>query len=133
MSTEWLAYRKKPVVIHAYQTDCEIDIYTLEGVMRANKGDWVIEGIKGEHYPCKPDIFKATYELVDEEECDSWGGLICCPNCGVEYVEVRPGKQQAVCDCHERCRVHGAGKVVYHDINEFANVSGYFCAECWEG
>jgi hypothetical protein len=41
-------------------------IHTLEGVMRANVGDWVIRGVKGELYPCKPDIFAATYEAVDE-------------------------------------------------------------------
>jgi hypothetical protein len=41
---------------------CEIQ--TLEGVMRANGGDWIIKGVKGELYPCKPDIFKMTYEEV---------------------------------------------------------------------
>lgn len=39
-------------------------IATLEGVMRANLGDWIIQGVKGEIYPCKPDIFAATYEEV---------------------------------------------------------------------
>jgi hypothetical protein len=39
-------------------------IQTLEGVMRANPGDWIIRGVKGELYPCKPDIFAATYEAV---------------------------------------------------------------------
>lgn len=43
--------------------DCLV-IATLEGVMRANPGDWVIRGVKGEIYPCKPDIFAATYEAV---------------------------------------------------------------------
>ena len=42
-----------------------IDIYTLEGTMRADVGDYVIEGVQGEFYPCKPDIFEATYEPVD--------------------------------------------------------------------
>jgi hypothetical protein len=37
-------------------------IHTLEGDMRAELGDWIIRGVKGEHYPCKPDIFEATYE-----------------------------------------------------------------------
>ena len=37
-------------------------ITTLEGEMRADPGDWIIKGIKGEFYPCKPDIFEATYE-----------------------------------------------------------------------
>ena len=39
-------------------------IHTLEGVMRANFGDWIIRGVKGEFYPCKPEIFEATYEPV---------------------------------------------------------------------
>lgn len=39
-----------------------IDIRTLEGVMQANTGDWIIRGVKGELYPCRPDIFAATYE-----------------------------------------------------------------------
>lgn len=39
-------------------------IKTLEGVMTADKGDWIIKGVKGEFYPCKPDIFEATYEPV---------------------------------------------------------------------
>jgi len=39
-------------------------IETLEGDMEVEIGDWVITGVKGEHYPCKPDIFEATYEPV---------------------------------------------------------------------
>jgi hypothetical protein len=39
-------------------------IETLEGTMRAENGDWIIKGIKGEFYPCKPDIFAATYDAV---------------------------------------------------------------------
>ena len=84
-------FRKKPVVIEAIQytgVDSVIeiqslngsrDIYfanpedsksdllinTLEGVMRANKNDWIIKGISGELYPCKPDIFEQTYEEVE--------------------------------------------------------------------
>lgn len=42
----------------------EIHIGTLEGVMRAQDGDWIIRGVKGELYPCKPDIFAATYDPV---------------------------------------------------------------------
>lgn len=37
-------------------------IKTIEGTMEASPGDWIIRGVKGEHYPCKPDIFAATYE-----------------------------------------------------------------------
>jgi hypothetical protein len=57
-------YRKKPVVIDAYQVDEEVIIHTLEGDMRADAGDYIITGVKGEKYPCKPDIFKATYDKV---------------------------------------------------------------------
>ena len=41
-----------------------LHIETLEGVMLAEPGDWIIRGVKGEFYPCKPDIFEATYEPV---------------------------------------------------------------------
>lgn len=39
-------------------------LHTLEGTMAANPGDWIIRGVQGEFYPCKPDIFAATYEAV---------------------------------------------------------------------
>lgn len=76
-------FRKKPVVIQAfrygidYRPDWFQDkvssndittfdkyciILTLEGDMKGDKGDWIIQGVKGEIYPCKPDIFEATYE-----------------------------------------------------------------------
>lgn len=83
-----MKYRKKPAVIDAMQfnglnavqiidglsTDRdsigfgggELHIITLEGVMRAQKGDWIIKGVRGELYPCKPDIFEATYEPVTD-------------------------------------------------------------------
>lgn len=85
-------YRKKPVVIEAVQWDgdteairafvnreCKINfalsrggkpkqviIPTLEGTHYANLGDWIIRGVKGGYYPCKPDIFEQTYEGVNE-------------------------------------------------------------------
>ena len=62
-----MKFRKKPVIIEAYQTDTELDIATLEGVMHASVGDWIITGIQGEQYPCKPDVFEKTYERVEEE------------------------------------------------------------------
>lgn len=40
-------------------------IKTLEGYLEVRPGDWIITGVKGEHYPCKPDIFEATYEPVE--------------------------------------------------------------------
>lgn len=60
-----MKYRKKPVVIEAYQTDKELDIETLEGTMHASVGDYIITGVRGEQYPCKPDIFEQTYEPAD--------------------------------------------------------------------
>ena len=54
-------FEKIPVEIEAYQTDEEVFIETLEGTMKANKGDWIIRGVKGELYPCKPDVFDMTY------------------------------------------------------------------------
>lgn len=85
-----MKYRKKPVEIEAMQLTadnaCEvltfcngsgdivaskeddgtISIKTLEGTMIASIGDYVIKGVKGEFYPCKPDIFEATYDKIDE-------------------------------------------------------------------
>lgn len=44
--------------------DDEIIIPTLEGKMKVSPGDWIIKGVKGEFYPCKPDIFELTYEAI---------------------------------------------------------------------
>ncbi len=80
--------RKKPVEVEAYQLtedtagmlsdwcngllvkrgdnfEPSIQIMTLEGVMTARKGDWVIKGVAGEFYPCAPEIFNKTYEIVE--------------------------------------------------------------------
>lgn len=43
-----------------------LKIFTLEGPLMASIGDWIIQGVKGEFYPCKPDIFESTYEKVGE-------------------------------------------------------------------
>ena len=87
-------YRKKPVVIEAWQFTKENykegsplfirkakdvalwsqyggdviggEIETLEGVMTISENDYIIKGVQGEFYPCKPDIFEATYEVVNE-------------------------------------------------------------------
>ena len=82
-------YRKLPVVIEAVQCtggnileicnftgkcggelikDGELYIKTLEGVHHASIGDYIIRGVKGEFYPCKPDIFAKTYEEVNDAE-----------------------------------------------------------------
>lgn len=47
-----------------------LSIRTLEGLMEVSPGDWIIKGIKGEFYPCKPDVFEATYEEVMETMYD---------------------------------------------------------------
>lgn len=85
-----MKYRKKPIVIEAVQWNGTyghvleftgglpnmisypggngseyIVIRTLEGEMTLRNGDWIIKGVKGEFYPCKPDIFEATYEAVE--------------------------------------------------------------------
>ncbi len=49
----------------AHHNGTSIYIETLEGTHRADVGDWIIRGVKGEFYPCKPDIFAATYEAAD--------------------------------------------------------------------
>ena len=91
-------FKKKPIIIEAFrwtggsdQTEdptwiCEaikagkvwfeykgtskvnLHINTLEGILKANQGDYIIQGIQGELYPCKPDIFKETYTEIFEEE-----------------------------------------------------------------
>ena len=61
-------FRKRPVVVEAEQTFSKQVIRTLEGDHIASPGDWIITGIKGEKYPCKPDIFELTYEAVEDAE-----------------------------------------------------------------
>lgn len=52
--------------VKARLDSCSIAIFTLEGTMYASEGDWIIQGVSGEFYPCKPDIFQKTYEPVNE-------------------------------------------------------------------
>jgi hypothetical protein len=86
-----MKYVKKPIVVEAFHfgheiqpkwfNDCNaayipdeegknryITIFTLEGIMKAYPGDMIIKGIKGEIYPCKKDIFDATYDLIEEPQ-----------------------------------------------------------------
>lgn len=58
-------FKKKPVIVEAYQTNVEMSIHTLEGDMIASPGDWIITGVNGEQYPCKPDVFEKTYQKVN--------------------------------------------------------------------
>ena len=52
------------MVVYAPQPEPHLLIQTLEGSMTGNPGDWIIRGVAGEYYPCKPDIFEHTYEPV---------------------------------------------------------------------
>lgn len=85
-----MKYVKKPVVVEAFQFGIDespewfMDAYgikvvfdrepnscailTLEGIMEAREGDMIIKGIQGEIYPCKRDIFDATYDIYEEQE-----------------------------------------------------------------
>lgn len=82
-----MRYKKKPVIIDAVQwtgnnieelkefmnaasheydsINNSLNIKTLEGTMHAEVDDYIIKGVKGEFYPCKPDIFEATYEAIE--------------------------------------------------------------------
>lgn len=64
MKSKKIKVQKIPVIVEAYRTDEELIIPTLEGNMKASPGDWIITGINGEQYPCKPDIFEKTYLIV---------------------------------------------------------------------
>jgi hypothetical protein len=67
-ATQWFKMGDHPQVIEATLSGMPIGlIETLEGDHIVSPGDWIITGIKGEHYPCKPDIFEATYEPVEEQ------------------------------------------------------------------
>lgn len=57
---------KKLSTVMASDVDVKLIIPTLEGDMKASKGDYVIKGIKGEFYPCKPDVFKQSYNMIKE-------------------------------------------------------------------
>ena len=57
---------RKPNMDMNIPGDYRLSIRTLEGVMDARKGDYIIRGVNGEYYPCKPDIFEKTYEKVEQ-------------------------------------------------------------------
>lgn len=58
IDTAWQVGKGKPYV--------DMEIITLEGIMKVQEGDYIIKGIEGEFYPCKPEIFEKTYELVED-------------------------------------------------------------------
>jgi hypothetical protein len=120
-----LRFRKKPVVIEAVQwwpdealgffdeagkyqnrrigtdahgveyTVCDVGIQTLEGLMHIKPGDWIITGVKGERYPCKPDIFAATYEAADALDARvtteaEWQDISTAPKDGTQLMVWQP-------------------------------------------
>ena|SRR5688572_15711181 len=83
-------FRKKPVIIDAKVTDDRTSIETLEGVMTASAGDYIIFGVRQEPYPCKPDIMRQTYLPVGEDgEVEHWD------DCEATSVWATSGR----CDC----------------------------------
>lgn len=60
----WINKGRGADAFHAWHNGTNIFIPTMEGQMTANCGDWIIQGVQGEFYPCKPDIFEATYEAT---------------------------------------------------------------------
>lgn len=62
---EYNAFARKELEIVVVDGIIHLAIPTLEGTMLARPNDWIIKGVKGEIYPCKPDIFSATYDAVD--------------------------------------------------------------------
>lgn len=102
-------YRKKPVEVEAIQwtgnnlkevlefsdksyidkDNYTLKIDTLEGTHIASRGDYIIKGIKGEFYPCKPDIFEATYEMTYNLE-------------DITTVEIKDGKGKVIAKIEER-------------------------------
>ena len=65
---EWKQFRKKPLTIDAFQVDQETTIETLEGIMTARPGDWIVRGIKGEQYPVKDEIFRLSYDPITDTD-----------------------------------------------------------------
>lgn len=148
-----MKYRKKPVTIEAIQfTDSDervqeliefarenftphgdlehytyAVIKTLEGDHRAEIRDYIIKGVQGEFYPCKPDIFNMTYEAVEEEgeKCDTE----CIYNRGNECPAASgcAGHEEAICDDHKEyccnCRWYDI------DAGVCCNASSDYCAD----
>lgn len=99
-SPEWMvaAIKNGDIFFQRSGGNYWMNIRTLEGTMMALPGDYIIKGIKGELYPCKPDIFDLTYEavtkvqpaLLSDEELEILGAL-----------NIQEGK----CDCHEKSQI----------------------------
>lgn len=73
MGIRWLKFVKIPIVIEAFMTTKELKIKTLEGVMIARRGDWIVKGISGEIYPVRHSIFEKTYQRITVKGVDENG------------------------------------------------------------
>lgn len=141
-------WRKKPVVIDAFKwTGCQyqvedpkwiIDaiqsktvwfenngneltmvIRTLEGNHRANRGDYIIRGVKGELYPCKPDIFKMTYDEVSEREVEKQNDDSSCfkITVSIDHEEVQKIMENAKNEILKSVKVIKPNVLVSNEVN----------------
>lgn len=100
------------VSVQYYDLPPTLRIYTLEGVMTAKPGDWIIKGVQGELYPCKPDVFEKTYEPIITEE-QAYGND--CPNGSCDaYMTMTFEGAPALVFVQEKvggiCRIYQDGK-----------------------
>lgn len=64
MNSDEITVIKRPIPVKAFQTPHKIRIKTLEGIMTANPGDWIITGTEGEQWPVRKDIFEKNYKKI---------------------------------------------------------------------
>jgi hypothetical protein len=124
-------YRKKPIIIEAVQfdpqktwpecikkwgpdfqpRDCSWGyVDTLEGEMHVLADDWIIKGVNGEFYPCKPDIFKKSYDLVEDVEIKEEIKPIFVFTIG---EEVLIGQENKICGTIASIKISGNNSILY--------------------
>ena len=141
-----MKFQKKPVVIDAVQftgdnieeiwdaysasniygptdTDPNAYILTLEGKMQCSPNDWIIQGVRGELYPCKPDIFEMTYEPVTDSNQMNHDPLCKLPNEWETFLDVdghRTIRRRCYCEMIAKIRADerekAAQRVAQHDV-----------------
>ena len=134
-----MKYRKKPIIIDAFEwtgderqeddpewivkaimdgdawfenensPEVKFMIRTLEGVHEAKIGDYIIQGIAGEIYPCKPDIFRATYEMVADGRCESPNNPATEALTNILFEECYEAANIAICQPADRKNKHDGG------------------------
>lgn len=118
-----MKYQKKPFIIEAYQTFEEKIIHTLEGDMKASVGDYIITSIKGEQYPCKPDIFKELYTpLKDKTTGMSIGEAITALEVDERCArKAWNGKNQYIELVHNASYIDGNGNLINAKHDTYGN------------